>query len=223
MTYTEPSPAGARRTVGLLIAMRGETPECVPAPPPGHARLWQSGWGDVAVVLCGVGQKRARAAAERVCMLFQPDLLLSLGTCGAGGDGLRVGELLLAESVVYKGQAIATTGPHTDEMGRRLAGRLAFRTGEVETVDRPAFSRLGLRTTTLGVEMEAFAIAEVAARHGLPLLVVKAASDVIPAEPALGNLLALPSHWQANFGLARRTIDQFARIYFEMDGPDATA
>jgi nucleoside phosphorylase len=224
MTHTDDRPqAGARPRVGLLIAMRAERPACVPEPPSGHPCLWQTGRGAVGVVICGVGQKRARAAAERLCAELHPEMLLSLGTCGAAGKRLAVGELLLAERVVHRGQAIATTGPCADELQRRLAGRLNVRTGEVETVDRPAFSRRGLAVATLGVEMEAYAIAQVAALHGLPALVVKAASDTLPEQPGLGSLLKWLRHWQANFGLAKRTLNEFARIYFEVDGPRATA
>ena len=224
MTRTDDLPqAGAGPRVGLLIAMRAERPACVPEPPPGRPCLWQTGRGTVAVVICGVGQKRARTAAERLCAEFDPELLLSLGTCGAAGKGLAVGELLLAERVVHGGQAIATTGPCAHELGRLLAGRLTVCTGEVETVDRLAFSRRGLRATALGVEMEAYAIAQVAALHGLPSLVVKAASDILPEQPGLGSLLEWLRHWQASFGLAKRTLDEFARIYFQVDGPGATA
>jgi nucleoside phosphorylase len=203
--------------------MRAERPACVPEPLPGRAHLWQTGRGAVAVVICGVGQKRAGVAAERLCAEFHPKLLLSLGTCGAAGAGLAVGELLLAERVVHRGQAIATTGPCAQELGRLLAGRLAIQTGEVETVDRPAFSRRGLRATTLGVEMEAYAIAQVAARHDLPALVVKAASDIVPEKPGLGSMLEWLRQWRASFELAKRTINKFARIYFEVEGPSARA
>ena len=71
--------------------------------------------------------------------------------------------------------------------------------------------------------MEAYTIAEVAARHGLPVLVVKAASDRVPAERGLGSLLEWLSQWQGSFGLAKKTIDEFAQIYFAVDGPVATA
>jgi nucleoside phosphorylase len=90
-------------------------------------------------------------------------------------------------------------------------------------VDRPAFSRRGLAASTLGVEMEAYAIAQVAARHGLPALVVKAVSDIVPDEPGLGSLLEWLRQWRSNFGLAKKMINEFAQIYFAVDEPGVTA
>jgi nucleoside phosphorylase len=142
-------------------------------------------------------------------------MLLSLGTCGSVSPELQVGQVLVAERVLYRGGAIETTGPLAEQLERRLAGRLAARTGTVETVDRPVFSRRGLDPAATGVEMEAYEVTAVASRYGIPALVVKVASDSLRSAPGPANFLRWISHWRAGFAQAKLTLDELARLYFD--------
>ncbi|GAB5470402.1 MAG: purine phosphorylase [Rhodospirillales bacterium] len=150
--------------------------------------------GDTRVALSGADSGRAEASAEKL-VAKGADALISFGVCGALQPGLQAGALLLPTSI--RAWADGPEGPEvpvTEAWRRRLLDALParlreeLREGSLLGADRVITlaeekRALGLSFAAAAVDMESHAVAKVAARHGLPLLVVRACSD--PADQDL--------------------------------------
>jgi adenosylhomocysteine nucleosidase len=135
-----------------------------------------------AVEIACVGPGAARLAA-RGGALEPAAMVLSAGTCGGLAPGLRVGELVVPETVVARG------GPPRETAALPLAargGRLLCVDGVVESA--AAKARLWLETGALAVDLESDAILDWAAARATPAAVVRAVSDAagrgVPADLA---------------------------------------
>lgn len=158
---------------------------------------------DVVLVRTGMGKERAAAAVRTALEHCRTaSLLVSFGFAGALRSDLRPGDPVLcthvrpadeddrAEIALWSGdrdrQALSRW---VQELSRRgvdvRRGRLVTAAGVVRGSE--AKRRLGERYGAAIVDMESYAIAGVAAEHGLPLLGVRVVSDAledrIPALP----------------------------------------
>jgi len=207
-----PELAGVR--VGLVIAMRAEMPALFPGPRMRAIAAYRVGGAAVGLVLSGMGVRRAHEAATRLCREFQPHYLCSLGVCGGVADELAVGDLLVADGVLYGEGHISLAGPRTSEavdMARRVGCHVHV--GAVQTFDWPVLSRRGVAGMALGVDMESYAVAEVARQHGLAAAVVRAISDVVPERATPRTVAAWLWQVRPGFGTARQTLARFADFY----------
>lgn len=135
-------------------------------------------------ILCsGADPARARAAASR---LHEQGVagLVSFGLAGGLAPGLAPGDLLLPEAVVLPdGATITTDSAWRSRLaatleGAGLSARSAPIAGSERIVATPDAKRiLFARTGAAAVDMESHAVAEVAARAGLPFLVLRAVAD----------------------------------------------
>ena len=158
--------------VGIITAMPTEVGPLV--------RGWRSSLGefsgrrykffetDEAVLVCGgIGYEAGRRAAEAVIARAQPVLLIAAGLAGGLRPQWTLGKTLVAGSVI-------------DELtGRRLP--TAFGEGAVvssrEIAGLARKRELAARFDADLVDMEGFAVGEVAKARGLPFLAAKAVSD----------------------------------------------
>jgi hypothetical protein len=139
------------------------------------------------VVCSGVGLENARTAARRLAAR-QIEGLVVLGISGALNPGLEIGDLVVPDSVVlaaWGGPAdirpLSTELTHCfrtclAKTGRRVQG------GRLVTSRRPAASAFEKRLLHrewggAAVDMETWAVAEVAAQAGIPVAVLRAVSD----------------------------------------------
>jgi adenosylhomocysteine nucleosidase len=200
--------------VGLLVALRAEVPAFLAPQAGSRISIHQLGQTEVGLLVSGVGQRRAGAAAERLCQAFAPDVLLVLGVCGGAAPRMAVGDLLVAEEII--------AGRNRISLDRDLSAaavqaaqewRLPVCRGALQTCAWPALSRRGLAPGILAVDMESYAIALLAQGRGLPALVVRAVSDIVP-ERATPRALArwLRQGW-AGFPTAQRRLERFAGLY----------
>lgn len=217
---------------GIVAALRAEARTLDPLPK------------DCLVALAGMGpQAAARAAQELVAA--GAGALLSFGLAGALDSQLRAGALVLPDCVVDgTGGTYPTYGPWRE----RLAAQAASMTqacgvvgGTLLSVALPlatleAKSQARANTRACAVDMESFAIAQVAARMGvrfavarvvidgagdaLPQSVIRATGDfgdvnlprlvagLVRAPADLPMLLRLPRR----YGTARRALRALARL-----------
>lgn len=131
----------------------------------------------VAVFHTGVGEKACRLRIPQFLQDRQFNLLISAGFAGALIDGLRVGDLLLAQNFL------------TANIGRAQAifSHFNVRTGDLLTVSRILDSsqertRAAQQSGALAIDMETECIARACAEHALPLLSLRVISDT-PARP----------------------------------------
>jgi adenosylhomocysteine nucleosidase len=138
------------------------------------ARSAKLGANEVLLVTNGAGRRRAAAAVEAaVAVGFEPEAIASIGFCGALATELDVAEVVVATAVAEGTETYQTTP---------LCGNAHFATGGLTTVDhvvRTAEEKRVLGATGAKVvDMEAAGVAETARRRGVPLLAVKAVTDL---------------------------------------------
>lgn len=160
-------------------------------------------YGDVCgrsavLVQSGIGRERSKRAAESLLKIFDVDAVISAGLAGGLRDGVRTGELIIAESVLKdysrdKGPGGMSAGYPCHkglvDFSCRLAREkgLEFHRGNLLTVNEvvaePASKRrIGEATSAVAVDMEGVGVAEAAINYGTPFLALKVVSDEIDHE-----------------------------------------
>lgn len=209
----------------------------------GHCRFLHD---KILVACAGMGPANAAAATE-LLIAKGVSRLISWGCAGALDPSLRPGDLVFADRLLNAdNEELALAGDWFDHAAARLSAalpnqgrhkrlRIGLLTESIDLVDSPASKqRLYAASAALALDMESCAIAETAAKHGLPCLAIRAIADpaskgLPPAvayatnadgEIALGKLLAhllfhpgqLPSLIALGlyFGKAKRTLRQAA-------------
>ena len=133
-------------------------------------------WNGVRLVLAadGPGRRLALRAVTEACRLVSPDVVVSVGLCGALEPELKIGEILSADRIIdeHDGAEYAAESVRCER---------ASRTGSVVTVDAVAVTvsdKSRLRGSgAVAVEMEAAAVARYASDNKLPFFCIKAVSD----------------------------------------------
>ncbi len=119
------------------------------------------------IVCGGIGPQAARAAAQAVVSARRPDLLVSVGFAGALHPGLRSGDLVEPAIVIA-----ADTGksyPTRSGVGALISAS--------HIADAAYKSELHAKFNGKAVDMEAAAVADVAAQNGIAFIALKAISD----------------------------------------------
>ncbi|RNC67889.1 MAG: phosphorylase [Desulfuromonadales bacterium] len=183
-------------TIGLMAAMPDETRSLLRLAGPatrkqsGRFVAWRFllGGVDVCLMESGMGMERAEAAAEELCAVAAPAVIISFGFGGGARPGLHVGDLVVGtESWLYGANGLT----FRNGINRKLAGRIsaglfstvgAVTNGEIITSSRILNKRqlatsLPLEMTAPVLDMETAAVADVASRHGIPLVALRAISD----------------------------------------------
>jgi adenosylhomocysteine nucleosidase len=191
-------------------AVRALVPEATPARSPfgewflhriksaaGQRRvlLFHGGWGKIA----------AAGSAQYAIERWKPRLLVNLGTCGGFRGAIEKGEVLLVDkTVVYDiveqmGDAAEAIADYTTTIDLAWIGRglpAGVRQGPLVSADRdilPAdIKHLREAYGAVAGDWESGAIAWIAARNHVPVLILRGVSDVVGAEgsEAYGNLAA---------------------------------
>ena len=144
---------------------------------------------DCLLVESGMGLKRAIAATRELLSAARPSLLVSFGVAGAVRNDLRVGDVVLAGGACLLDEgipgAVLPLAPLTNAARQAAAQALQRRRARLVA---------GTALTTLGsqvirdlppemaypvLEMETAGIAQLAAEQGIPLLALRAVSDLV--------------------------------------------
>jgi adenosylhomocysteine nucleosidase len=177
------------RIVGIVAAMRVEA-RCITSlrlPFNGSTSLGES----AAIWLCGMGEEAARGAAEGL-RAGGATALMSFGLAGALDSRLRPGSLVLPESIYNTDHPLPVDLGWRGRLRHLLPAHLRIADGMLATSKHVLTSANAKRelfhaTGACAVDMESGAVAEVAARAGLPFLAVRVISD--PAEFSPPSLL----------------------------------
>ncbi len=186
------------------------------------------------LAVSGMGRDLARSAS-RLLVADGCSGLVSVGVAGALDPALRPADLVVPEGVVTAdGRRLRADPAWSDRVtlaagGRTVRGWLAEALSVVTTP--AAKSDLHRRTSSVGVDMETAALAEVAAESGLPWIALRViadgAGDVVPdavlgealdqfGRPRLGRLvgrlLARPTQIPAVIRLGRNSSRALARL-----------
>ena len=160
----------------------------------------------------GSGRRAAAAAARTLADINPPTALVSTGFVGAAAAEYKVGDIFAAERIW------SDLGEGRVEYSGKLPGcpKGSCRRGALLTVDRVVQSaeekRLPAASGAQAVDMEAAAVAEVAAERSLPFYCLRAVSDAAEtsfpvdfnrALRADGSFSAASIVWQAGLSPAR--------------------
>lgn len=157
----------------------------------------------VIAVATGIGMHRAAQSAERALdKIRAPALVIATGVAGALREGLRPGDIVLADEIIARGEdsprasaVIAIPTPDLSHFTAILNRRgIKFTTGAILTVPRVLADAAAKRaeaaaTGALAVDMESAAVAAAAHRRGLRFACVRAVLDTLE-EQVVGATLA---------------------------------
>ncbi len=126
------------RTV-VLTAIKPEIPKCLRNQHPG---TWQRyGRNSICVMTSGIGQKKARKAMQSICDNLRAERIVCMGICGAALPELQVGDIVVANRVVYKSNKIDLAAHNIEAVACLEQGGSRHTVGGFETFDRPVTSR----------------------------------------------------------------------------------
>ncbi|MGH8508569.1 MAG: purine phosphorylase [Gammaproteobacteria bacterium] len=183
---------------------------------PGLTRI-----GDTLLYVSGIGQARARQAAETL-VAQGARALLSWGTAGALANALRPGDVIVPDTILVSDVRYPIDTAWHAGLTACLERHLTVRTGAMlhtaEVIATPDEKRLLFeRTGALAVDMESGAVAQAAWRAGIPFAVLRAIVDpqtmAIPAA-ALATIdeLGRPRIASLLVALAREPRDLLALV-----------
>lgn len=199
--------------IGLIVAMRAEVPYLLK----NTTGIYQIGDNAIRVAVSGMGLKRARRTTQQVCtgsLGFLPDLLINSGICGAVRNKLDIGHLIIANRLAYDHREIQLENSPIEKVVDLLA-ESECHLGKLQTFNWPVLSRSRVAGDTLAVDMESFAIAKTAAKYRIPVIIIKAVSDIVPKHASLISLLNLVRSLKANSKKARTRLSMDVKKIIE--------
>ena len=150
---------------------------------------------NIVLVRTGVGRKRAQNATQQVIDKFNPEVIISMGYAGALTEGLNVGDLFVASTILspesdsnsfemddpknLKWLELAKKTPPPENVKLKI-GRLITVDMVVHTPD--AKKELGNRFRAEAVEMETLQIALLARVNKIAFISIRGISDAVKHE-----------------------------------------
>ena len=154
--------------------------------------------GGKKTVLCcaGVGKAQAAAATQLLCTHFGATAIVFSGIAGNMTDKVGIGDVVVGKTVLYhdaEDDMIAQSAPFTacyegdpelvkaaldacDELGvKAIAGTIA--TGDQFVGDSATKAAIAEKVHPDCVEMEGAAVSQIAAKNGVPCVILRAMSD----------------------------------------------
>jgi adenosylhomocysteine nucleosidase len=138
---------------------------------------------------CGIGQKRAKAAALALIDAHHPRLLVSFGVAGGVQDDLQVGDVVLAETAALLVEETLRQHLPLVRVSREAlqACSRALQERGAALCEGGTITTAGSQVVRLGAEgfphpvldMETHGVAQAAAEKGIPLLGIRALSDSV--------------------------------------------
>ena len=193
--------------------MRAEVPHMLKD----TAGIYRIGDNAIRVAVSGIGLKKAQRATQQVCtgsLGFLPDLLINSGFCGAVRDKLDIGHLIIANRLAYRDREIQLENSPIEQVVDLLL-ESEYHLGKLQTSNWPVLSRARVAGDTLAVDMEAFAIAQTAAKYQIPAIIIKAVSDIVPKHASLIGLLNLVRSFKINSKKARARLSMNVKKIIE--------
>jgi adenosylhomocysteine nucleosidase len=153
---------------------------------------------DQRVLVCGgIGPEAARRASEAVIVLYQPEVIQSVGFAGALDAALKVGDLFSPS------QVIDSTDGSCVETGVGNGVLVSF--GRIAGTDQKA--RLAKAYGAQAVDMEAASVARAALLRGVRFVAIKAISDESDVSlPELQRFIGADGQFRTAAFLAATTV-----------------
>jgi len=150
---------------------------------------------NIVLVRTGVGRKRAQNATKQVIDKFNPEVVISMGYAGALTEGLNVGDMFVA-STILSPESDSTSFEMDDpknlkwlELAKKTPPpeNVKLKIGRLITVDMVVHTpkskkELGIRFGAEAVEMETLEIALLTRANKIPFLSIRGISDAVNHE-----------------------------------------
>lgn len=136
----------------------------------------------LAMVESGMGNTRARRATEALLDAHSPRWIISTGFCGALSSEMKVGDIVVANSITTPSHDdLAVDIGMTSDAGRKL---FVGRTVTVDQMIRTVLEKTSLadQTGSIAVDMETHGIAAVCRERKTRFMAVRAVSDDMSAD-----------------------------------------
>jgi len=156
----------------------------------------------VVVVTARTGFARGRHATLALVDAHSPKWVLSCGFSGALVPGVRVGDIVVADSIVdTHGQSLSIDGAFPADPARGIhVGRLLTSDAIIRLVDEK--KQLAERHGAIAVDMESLAVAQVCRERGVRFLCVRVISDDLSTDLPVEVLSLLGPTGTTRFGAA---------------------
>jgi adenosylhomocysteine nucleosidase len=154
---------------------------------------------DVAVVCGGIGGRAARIASDEAYKILggEVSLFVSAGVAGALVANLKVGDVIQPLEIIDEADSLTIRA--SSGKGKLVSS------GAVASA--PVKDILARRFQADAVDMEAYAVADVAQVHGVPFIAVKAISDELGFKmPPLGRFVSESGTFQTASFVAYVTV-----------------
>lgn len=156
---------------------------------------------DAVLAVCGPGKVNAAVCTQKMITAFSPEWVLNLGVAGAGADGVKIGDLVIATAAVQHDADTSALGdpvgmvskvnlvtlPCDETLRQRLAAAakqagLTVHEGIIATGDQfihdgETRARIHRLFDALAVEMEGGAVAHACLLNGVRCGVIRSISD----------------------------------------------
>jgi nucleoside phosphorylase len=197
--------------IGLVCAVEWEVPSVIHlCPEQGKATKTTFGGTNFYVSVSGIGQINAAKSVILLYQEYKPDYILSLGICGSSNDNMDIGSLIVGNRVHYSGKNILLHSDQLEQVVRCLSVQLIkYQVGAFQTFDYLVTSRKSVSEGVSGIDMESYGLAVATQETGLPLVVVKSVSDIIPAKETIRAYEHTMDSIERNFLQAKRQLDNF--------------
>jgi adenosylhomocysteine nucleosidase len=135
---------------------------------------YSADWGEHRLVAAfGTGPESALEAMKLAMKTTKPDAVISAGVCGALKPFLRVGDIFVADEIVFRSRHYSCTRPRTLK---------PYSSGVLTSQDRVAVTAAEKATLAANgcsaVDMESGAVAAGLVNLGVPLYCIRAVSDL---------------------------------------------
>ena len=159
----------------------------------GRADVWVGNWEGSGIVLArtGMGKNCALSAFDEVLKTVRPSLVLSIGYAGGLGFKLKIGDLVIPDSIIELSSNNSCVNKYTvSQQQLALLEKLNFpkniliHRGTLITVnqvicDAVVKKELGSRYNALAVDMETSALIAHATKNKIPFISIRSISDTV--------------------------------------------
>ena len=159
----------------------------------GHADVWSGNWEGANIVLArtGMGKNCALSAFDEILKTVRPSLVLSIGYAGGLGFKLKIGDLVIADSIIELSSNNSYVNKHAVSQQQLallekldLPKNILIHRGTLITVnqvicDSVVKKELGSRYNALAVDMETSALITHATKKKIPFISIRSISDTV--------------------------------------------
>jgi nucleoside phosphorylase len=147
---------------------------------------------EVGLRVSGIGHSRVQQNTASLIAQFSPDYVVFLGYCGAVNDSYRIGDLVIAEEVSYRAKPPLSTSKILLPKAERIleTHHMAYHIGKMKTFDDVVLSKNSIVEKVDAVDMESYFVTSECLEKNVPVLVVKAVSDIVSEKsPPMNDIL----------------------------------